>query len=251
MINRKYNLQNKRWFRRIRARSQLWTLPQSGRIHWDQVGDYLIFSMIQYLSKVWPSLIWFCICPIWSLILADHFPVTLPLLHRWSLVSFFSQFLFRIVFPDRWPGYRGNSGYLRQGGGYLLWQGGKSCFFQRSISLLSQVVLTVSNSSSSSVGVIQVTKGHGLIAHCYHAKLFPPGDEGMWCERLTCGDLQRRHPRRWAPVLRLEDQQQQQNPRRPRLPPTQQQWVGGQRTKWGGHLDLESRGTLLLQGIAV
>ena len=57
--------------------------------NWDQVGDCLICSKLQYLSKVWSGLIWFCICPIWSLILADHFLVTLPLLHRWSLVNFF------------------------------------------------------------------------------------------------------------------------------------------------------------------
>ena len=38
--------------------------------------------------------------------------------------------------------------------------------FPRKVFLFfSQVVLTVSNSSSSSVGVIQVTKGHGLIAY--------------------------------------------------------------------------------------
>ena len=55
-----------------------------------------------------------------------------------SVISgeFFSP-LFRIVFPDRWPGNRGNSGHLRQGGGCLLWQGGKSCFSEKYLSSLS------------------------------------------------------------------------------------------------------------------
>ena len=63
------------------------------------VEDCLICSKLQYLTKVWPGSMWFCICPIWSLILADHFPVTLPLLHRWSLVSFFLQDCSGLYFP--------------------------------------------------------------------------------------------------------------------------------------------------------
>ena len=103
--------------------------------NWDQVGDCLICSKLQFLSKVWPGLIWFCICPIWSLILADHFPVTLPLLHRWSLVSFFSIVQDCISRQVTWlsrklwlPATRRRMSALAR------WQ--MLFFFQRSISLL-------------------------------------------------------------------------------------------------------------------